>query len=246
MDNLSKKAIAARDNDKVFEELVGENTNSLLALSYQVTHNYITTSDDEWSVVLEAYHEAVRSYNETKGSFGPFSALVVRRRLNDHFRSRARFGQEIPTDPAVFSGENLEEDGYTALEAEVARDLADSARTDDETGWQSAAEEIADVTKILEGYGFSFRDLTTCSPKSQKTRESCAQAVTFILEHSESLRVMREKKKLPIRDIAKEMGVQKKVLERHRKYIIAAVEILAGQYPVMAEYLAFIRKAKDA
>ena len=37
--------------------------------------------------------------------------------------------------------------------------------------------------------------------------------------------------------------VQKKVLERHRRYIIAAAEILNGEYPLLREYMNYIRKA---
>ena len=35
----------------------------------------------------------------------------------------------------------------------------------------------------------------------------------------------------------------RKILDRHRRYIIAAAEILSGEYPVLAEYLGYIRKA---
>jgi RNA polymerase sigma factor len=34
-------------------------------------------------------------------------------------------------------------------------------------------------------------------------------------------------------------------LERHRKYIIAAIEILAGDYPCLAEYMKPQREEQD-
>ena len=46
-------------------------------------------------------------------------------------------------------------------------------------------------------------------------------------------------------ELAKKAGVHKKILERHRKYIIAAAEILNGEYPLLAEYMNYIRKALD-
>ena len=54
---------------------------------------------------------------------------------------------------------------------------------------------------------------------------------------------MRETGNFPIKEISERAGVMRKILERHRKYIIAAAEILNGEYPLLAEYMNYIRKA---
>ena len=53
---------------------------------------------------------------------------------------------------------------------------------------------------------------------------------------------MRETKALPVKEILAVSDVKKKILERHRKYIIVAAEILNGEYPLLAEYMNYIRK----
>ena len=106
----------------------------------------------------------------------------------------------------------------------------------------SIKDEIESVGEILDGYGFSFMDLADASPKAQKTKISCAKVVAVILQDSAILEKLRSQKSLPIRDILAEINVPWKLLERHRRYIIAAAEILDGDFPLLAEYMDTIRK----
>jgi RNA polymerase sigma factor len=53
---------------------------------------------------------------------------------------------------------------------------------------------------------------------------------------------MRETARLPALFLEKNSKIPRKILERHRKYIIAAAEILSGEYPFLAQYLQGIRK----
>ena len=53
---------------------------------------------------------------------------------------------------------------------------------------------------------------------------------------------MRLKKMLPIKELYEVSGVVKKILERHRRYIIASAEILDGDFPILASYLDYIRR----
>jgi RNA polymerase sigma factor len=53
---------------------------------------------------------------------------------------------------------------------------------------------------------------------------------------------MRHTRRLPIAAISIRAHLPLKLLNRHRKYIIAVVEILGGDYPGLAAYLDFVRK----
>ena len=107
----------------------------------------------------------------------------------------------------------------------------------------AAREEIAAAQEILKPYGFSFFDLAESSPKAEKTKAACCSAVIALLKDEELLDKMRKNKALPMKELEKASGVARKILDRHRRYIIAAAEILSGEYPVLAEYLGYIRKA---
>ncbi|MEA4932805.1 MAG: RNA polymerase subunit sigma, partial [Lawsonibacter sp.] len=92
-------------------------------------------------------------------------------------------------------------------------------------------------------YGFSFHELAACSPKAKKTKKSCAAAIQYILCHPLILWEMRRAKVLPLKAVSLGSGVAVKILERHRKYIIASTEILNGDFPNLSEYLSEIKAA---
>ena len=56
---------------------------------------------------------------------------------------------------------------------------------------------------------------------------------------------MIRKKALPMKELSKNSGVDRKTLERHRKYLIAVALILMEDLPHMAEYVGYI-KGKEA
>ena len=214
-------ALAAKTDEQALNNLIETQKSWILRVCSDVTHRYITDSDDEWSTALLAFHEAVQSYDESKGTFLAFASVVIRRRLLDDIRSQWRHKGEIH----VLPGE---------LEEEPDRSI-DTA--------QAAREEIAAAQAILKPYGFSFFDLAESSPKAEKTKAACCSAVIALLKDGELLDKMRKNKALPMKELEKASGVARKILDRHRRYIIAAAEILSGEYPVLAEYLGYIRKA---
>ena len=237
-------ALAAQSDWQLLEDFILENRSYILRCASRACGRFVTDSDDEWSVALMAFHEAVMSYQADKGPFRPFASLIIRRRVTDYLRSEQRHAPEIAVEPASLTGERTGED-MTPLELELHARAADAAE-DSETarpGTSDTRDEIDAAQQLLGHYGFSFYDLTDCSPKAEKTRRQCAEAVGALLRMPELLRAMREKNSLPIKELSLASGVHKKVLERHRKYIIAAAELLDGDFPILSEYLSFIRKA---
>ena len=241
---LLQRVLAAKTDEAAFETLVGQNRRWILRCASESARRFVTESDDEWSVALIAFHEAVQSYEEGKGSFRALASVVIRRRVLDYLRSEGRHGAELTVLPGAFDGE-LEEEEATALSLAVQRAVAAQSLDDDTASRaERAREEIGEMQAILKLYGFSFYDLTECSPKAEKTKRSCAQAVRTLIASAVMLALMRLKRLLPIKELSAESGVVRKILERHRKYIIASAEILDGDFPILASYLAYIRKGQ--
>ena len=101
------------------------------------------------------------------------------------------------------------------------------------------------MNEILKEYGFSFKDLKNCSPKAGKTKKECARAIAYVLDNEEALEAVMEYRRLPIKDITTVTQVKTKLLDRYRRYIIMAVVILNGEYPLLADYLQYVRKEGD-
>jgi RNA polymerase sigma factor len=237
MRELDSLVLKAKTDMKVLEDLIGQNEFTILRCASKVTNRYITKSDDEWSIALLAFHQAIESYELEKGSFLSFAELIIKRRLIDYIRSQGKYNSEVPIDPILFDTEPEEEEDNASIRLAVAEQVSKQDSGD-------LKLEIAAANGTFLEYGFSFYDLSSCSPQAKKTRTACAKAVNYMLRNQLLLVELRKTKQLPIKIIENNAKVPRKILERHRKYIIAAIEILSGGYPYLAEYLRYIREEK--
>lgn len=235
MRELDTLVIRAKTNQSVLEELIRKNEFYILKNASKVTGRYITKSDDEWSIALLAYNEAVESYELNKGSFVSFAELVIRRRLIDFIRGQGKYLPEVSVDPILFDTEPEEEDEDPSLRIAVAEQVSRQEQGD-------LKLEITAANSVFARYGFSFFDLSSCSPQARKTKAACAKAVNYMLHNPMLVIELQNTKLLPTKIIEKNTKVPRKILERHRKYIIAAIELLSGEYPKLADYLKYIRE----
>ena len=241
MTELTDGAIRAKQDLRYRNVFLQENTKFILSRAGGAMGHYISESDDEWSIALLAFNDSIDSFDPSKGEFDGFAALVIRRRLYDYLRSEKRFSQEISLEPYAIDADDLkDEEEVSSLAMEVRSKAVEQAMSGE--GMQDIKEEIEAVGAILSKYGFTFMDLAEASPKAKKTKDGCVKVVALILGKEELLSKLRAQKSLPIRDVLSEVDVTRKLLERHRRYIIAAVEILDGDFPLLAEYMDSIRK----
>ncbi len=232
---IDNKAIEAANNHKILNEFIMENEFFILKCTSSITHSYITKSDDEWSIALQAFMQATQSYELEKGNFLSFAKLLIHRRLIDYFRIQKKHNLELPVNPKVFNTELNEDSQDISIELAVAKKVS---KEED----YSLKFEIEAANEAFSNYGFSFLDLSNCSPKAQKTKLSCAKAVFYILNNPVLIYELQSSKQLSLKIIEKNSKVPRKILERHRKYIIAAVEILSGEYPNLSYYFRYIRE----
>ncbi len=191
---------------------------------------------------MVAFNEAIDKYTPDRGKFSSYAELVIRNRLTDKLRSDYRFQAEVPFEPLALEGGDKSAEVPDPVTIEIQKKLEHDAEQAAYDPQAQARQEIEEVQILLQHYGFSFYDLTSCSPKAEKTKTECAKAVAALLMDDELFQRMRKTKTLPAEGIIQACGVKKKLLERHRKYIIAAAEILNGEYPLLAGYMDYIRK----
>ena len=99
------------------------------------------------------------------------------------------------------------------------------------------AFEIEDLKTQLTEWDITFSDLVTASPGQDRTRKMCSRIVRFLLGRPELIQHINSKKTLPLSVIEKSLSITPKKLEKHRKYIIAALLIYMGDYPYLREYI---------
>lgn len=233
MNNLDLLVTDAKNNEDSLNKLVSQYENFILRCASSAAREYISKSDDEWSIALSAFSEAIKNYSAGKGSFLNFAELVIRRRIIDFMRGKSRYAPEVSVAPSLFGTDSQDEEDYY-MQSEIAKKVSS---VDD-----TLKLEITLANEIFLEYGFSFMDLTECSPKAEKTKKSCSKAVAYLLKNPILLNEIKIKKQLPLNIIEINTKIPRKLLERHRKYIIAAVEIMSGDYPNLAEYMRYIRE----
>ena len=208
----------------------------ILNLVARILQHPVTIHEDEWSVALYSVSQAIDSYDEKKGSFWGYAAIVMKSRLTDLYRSEARHFPELTAGPEIFDGEADEESPEFSLQCEVQSRLAHQEDS-------SLRDEILALQGELDHFGISFFDLAECSPKSQKTRLSCAQLVRAMFTPPPPLtNEMKRKKSLPIRELLQRVKASRKLIDRYRRYLIASSLILDGDYPGLASYLTYIKQ----
>ncbi|MEG1878664.1 MAG: sigma factor [Pseudoflavonifractor sp.] len=235
MFQLDAEAMRAAEDPDCRENLMRQYKPFILKCASDCAKRYVTDSDDEWSIALSGFSEAIDRYSSQEGGFLAFAKLVIRRRLYDYFDANQKYRREIPVAPAMFSGETEDDQEATEVLAQVKAQLTYAPD-------HTAADEIAAANAVFADYGFCFFDLTNCSPKAEKTKAACTAAAVYMLKNPILVGELRTSRQLPMKIIEQNAGVPRKILDRHRKYIIAVVEMLSGEYPYLADYLQPIRK----
>lgn len=188
--------------------------------------------DDEFSVALLAFDEAITRYSNEGGSrFIGFAAQVMNRRLIDYARKEQRHLTAVPY--SSLQGES-EEEGSVLSKIEAKEALTVYSR---EQIAQDRRDEIRTITEELSEYGISFFELTEQSPKHQDSRESLLEIGIRLAKRESLLALLKDKKKLPLKELGQLENVSRKTLERHRKYLITVALIAAGAYPLLQQYI---------
>lgn len=218
-----------------------EDTRHHLLMNYQpfiatcvskVCKRYIDPEkDDEFSIGLIAFNEAMESYSVKKGSsFLSFARLVITRKVIDYIRSMNKEPVHVSLD-YYDQEENEEGDSYW-----IISEQAKEAYREEEIA-KFRREEIEEYNQKLKDYKLSFAELSRISPKHQDARESAIAIAKFIYNHSEFKKYVLKKKRLPIKKLLPYVNVSKKTIERNRKYILAIFILLNEDYVFLKDYV---------
>lgn len=236
-------AVNAKNDDNLTSALISQRENFILKCASAAARSYISRSDDEWPIALAAFTEAVNNYSADKGSFLNYAELFIRKRIIEYIGGKSRFAPETWSMLQPVHGSEINQDLANSHSFDVSESSDDSevAVVSVESNEDNSLKlEIYLINEILFGHGFSFMDLTDCSPKSKKEKILCAKAVAFMINNPILTSKMKIKRELPLNLIVRNTKVSRKFLEKHRKYIVAAVEIMSGEYANISRYMGYI------
>jgi len=240
-DDMTTMVIQAQlGNEKIRENLLRDYTPFILRVTSNFCKRYLVMGqDDEASIGLLAFNEAIDKYSEDKGTkFLTFAEVVIRRRLTDYYRKEGRFTNNVLPLSNFHADEEQEQE--ISLEVEEANKAYQRA---EEAFYKK--QEILQYTRILADFDISLSELVKLSPKHYDARSRAYEVAKIICDDEELLNYLLEKKSLPLKKIEEKVDVSRKTLERQRKYIIALVLVLQGNFEYLQSYLSAFGKEEN-
>ncbi|MBD1221679.1 RNA polymerase sigma factor SigI [Virgibacillus halodenitrificans] len=227
---LEEMIASAQQGDELIQNYLLKTYQPFIAKCVsEVCKRYIDPKkDDEFSIGLSAFNEAILSYSPDKGSsFLSFANLVVKRKVIDYIR----YVQKRPL------GISLDETYDAELMENPIEIVAVKRNFQMEQDAWRRKEEIMDFKEKLKEYKLTLLELTESSPKHKDARDSAVRTARILFEDEKLHSYVLDKKKLPIKDLIKRVNVSKKTLERNRKFILAIFVVLSNDYVYLQDYL---------
>lgn len=168
-------------------------------------------NDDELSISLLAFDEAIGTYKPSSGKeFRSYARMVIKNRLIDYFRKEARHRYLPLEGPAEDSGEVRQWEVEAAWRQFQEDQLA-----------QERADEMARFEKVLKDFGLSLRGLERACPNHRDTRETLVGIARFLAGRQDLAAYVNRYRQLPLKELSRATGVSRKVLKHGRRYILA-------------------------
>lgn len=221
---LSERVIAIQQNKQDINTFIKEYIPFIKSSASQSINQPVTIESEIMSVALLAFNEAIKSYDADKGKFLSFSKWVIKRRIIDYIRKENRQTHNI---------DYVDIYNYSNAETFAVEDTYQLENP--------LTQEIHELSTILKSYNIDFEDLVLVSPKAKKTRKACARAALYVIESDELYKEMTKHKQLPLKKIQVNCDIPRKLLERHRKYIVTVIIIYKKDYIYLKEYVAFVK-----
>ncbi|AZB42514.1 RNA polymerase sigma factor SigI [Bacillus sp. FJAT-42376] len=201
-----------------------------------VCKRYIDETDDEFSIGLIAFNEAIEKYSTERGnSLLAFAELIIKRKVIDYIRKEARNAQTVNMD---LQEHEEGEASQSKIEADLSIDEYQKL-----VEQEHRKEEILHFQGVLKEFNLTIADLIDHSPKHIDARQNAIQVAQILVEHEELTKILFQKKQLPVKQLEKLVSVSRKTVERNRKYIIAMAVILTGDYLYLKDYIKGVLEA---
>jgi len=207
------------------EEFIKDNLTYILR---SVSNALGTVVDDknseEFSVGLSAFNEAIDRYDPLKNdNFFQYSFMVIKSRLIDYIRSNSKHNKVLPfsyiEESVHFEGKFLTSDTSRQFENIEVR------------------QELETFERNLQQFGISLKDLVISSPKHKDSRLLLIKIAKIIAGNNDMYKKLIVKGYVPLKDLLNYIKVNRKTIQRNRKFIIAVTLILRSNLYDLKEYI---------
>lgn len=224
MGDIAEEVLAAQRDHKKLNQLIADYLPFIKKQLFGLKGLRLDR-DDMLSVAMLTFSGCVQQYDLDKGNFLAFCGVCIRNRLLDESRRQARYESKILP---LFDGEGR------PSQADGDASMAAYSMEREQT---SLALEIEAFSLELKGFGIDFNDLPRVCPKQGRSRALCAGAAEEIAADPSMYQEFMKTGRLPQAALSARLGVSPKTLEKHRKFIVTLVILMAGDYPYIQAFL---------
>ena len=211
MENIKTKEI------RVSEEFIEKHIPFIISCISKFTGRYVSIeNDDEYSIGMIAFVEAIEKYKEEKGDFYAFSRVVIESRLKNFFEKENKYSKN----------KSIEE--YKEKGTDLVENLEDHDKED--LNREFTINEINQLKEEIEEFGFGFEELVNEAPKHKDTREKAIEISEKSSKEKDITDFMFMKKRLPIKNMSDRFDVSEKVIRKSKLFIITVIIILCRGY----------------
>ncbi len=223
--DLNDRILLIRNDSTDISEFIEEYKPFIAACASGVVKRFLYYGeDDELSIGLSAFYEAIMAYEKDKGAFLSFARGVIQRRVIDYLRKQRKHAESL------FIDKNGEE--WRVMEYEASMSRYESGIEENEL-----KREIQALEEDLSEYGIKFADMLKLCPKHNKLIKQIQKTAHIFVNNEELYMNFRQNKRLPIIELSKISQIPQKKIERFRKYIIVVSIIIYGGYERLKEYI---------
>jgi RNA polymerase sigma factor len=210
--SLESRVIESREDNFKTSRLIYEFKPFIASVAQKKSGRFLEYGvDEELSVGLSAFKEAMDSFKKEKGKFLSFARMVINMRLIDYYR------KEKNKKAFILKSDNRYSANFKYNE------LVSTEHYEIDEERENRILEIIEYRAELSKWGISLEALADISPRNESLRNEYKEVAKIIVKNSDILKFMMETKKLPLKKLEKITWVHRKKMERGRIYIIAMV-----------------------
>jgi len=200
-------------NSDARESLIEHYRPFILKEASRVTRRFLEWGkDEELSVAILAFNEAIDAYCCNKGRFEPLARVVIRRRLIDFFRKSK---STVPTG-----------------------ELTENVSVEEDWEQGEREQEVIRYQNVLRFFNLDLMSVAGAQPTHMITRKDLQAVAMALASRTDLMHQLFRTGKLPKNELCRLTGKSGRVLERGRVYVIALAILLAGdEFPYLKGFV---------
>ncbi len=225
--DIVQRVLSAKGNALVIDQLIADYLPFIKGVASKACGR-IVGNDDELSIAMLAFHEAIGGYDQQKGAFLKYAELIIKRKIIDFQRKEKRHSGQVSLDKPLNDSEDASMLDLIADQSDQYQSIAMRDATRD---------EIMELTAQLAEFDLSLSDIADNCPKQDRTFAACQKAIAYARQNPDLICDLKQSGRLPLAKLVAGAGIERKTAERHRKYIMALMLIYSNGYEIIRGHL---------